>query len=141
MIDFGHRSIIFRYPEIVHPPTQVLSKLLKSEVHRDEPASSGQSFDSPFKLFERVIRPSDFGASEGKSKEVGIVCFRHLAFILVDRKFELSLKKPLDAEHHTFTGSLTFDKNDKVIGITNEAMSSSLQLLIQVIEENIRQKW
>jgi hypothetical protein len=55
VIDFRDGSVIFRYTEIVHPSPDILGELLVAIRHRDEPASSGQLFDPPFKFAEGLV--------------------------------------------------------------------------------------
>jgi hypothetical protein len=49
-------------------------------------------------------------------------------------------EKMTDTCHYTLPCPMTFDKNDEVIGITGKTMSSFLQLLIQIIQEDVGQK-
>lgn len=110
VIDFRYRTIIFRYAEIVHPAPEILCKLLHAVFHGHEPASPGQTFDSPFKQMKSLVRPPNLGSFEGKSQEVRVIRFRHMAFLLVDLEFEPTIEKSLDTSGHSHSSPVTFHK-------------------------------
>jgi hypothetical protein len=114
VIDFRYRAIILRYTEVVHPAPKVLRKLLHAVLHGHEPAPTGQAFDSPLKLAESIVRPANFGSLKGEPQKVRVIGFGHPAFLLIDLKFKLTVKKPLDTLGHAYTGTMTFHENEKV---------------------------
>ena len=101
VIDFRYRAIIIRYSEIVHPAPEVLRKLLHSVFHGHEPTSTGQTFDSPFKLMESLVRPPNFGSLKSEPQKVRVIRLSHTAFLVVDLEFEPAIEKSLDTLGHS----------------------------------------
>jgi hypothetical protein len=91
-----------------------LRQLLKSIPRRDEPAPAGQFPQVVFERLERLIRPANFLAFEGKPKKVGLVGWSNLAFGRVNLEFQLNFDKAFDAGHYPFSGSPASHKNKKV---------------------------
>lgn len=126
---------------ITHPAAQVLSQFEVSVFHGDTPASAGQLPHPPLKLGKCLIRPADFGALEDEAEKADLVGRGHLALFLVDRELELLPEETANVCHYPLTRPTTFHQNDKVIGITGKPVPSTLQFLIQIIQEDVSQKW
>ena len=58
LVYFGDRSVIFRYPEIVHPAAKVFGELLVPVVHGDIPGPAGQFFDPSLEFTEGLLQPA-----------------------------------------------------------------------------------
>jgi len=90
VIDLRKWTIIFRYPEVVHPAADILRELLHTVRHGDEPASAGKPFYPALELTEGFIRPPDLCSFEREAQKVGSIRVCHLAFIPVDLELEFA---------------------------------------------------
>ena len=140
VIDFRERTVILRYAKVVHPAPEILSQLLESVLHGDEPASAGQLAQAVLERLERLIRPTNFLTLESEAEKSGLVGWGNLAFGHVHLEFELAFDKALDAGHDPFGGSPAFHEYQKVVGITHKTVASALELFIQVVKDDIGQK-
>jgi uncharacterized DUF497 family protein len=122
LVYFGDRSVIFRYPEVVHPATEVFGELLVPIVHGDKPGPAGQFFDPSFEFTEGFLRPIYLGSTESETKKGKLVCRDYLAFILVDLELEGALKEAPQALHDPLSRLATLHQKDEVVGIADETM-------------------
>ena len=134
-----NRPVVLRYPEIIHPAPDIFLKLPHAVIHRDKPTPACQATDSPLKLIERLIRPTNFSSLKGKAKETALIRGRHPAFLFINLELELFLKKAPDAFHHSLSRTLAFYQDNEVVRIADEPVASFLKLLIQVIQHDIGQ--
>ena len=71
LVYFGDRSVIFRYPEIVHPAAEVFGELLVPIVHGDEPGPASQFLDPSLEFTEGFLQPAYLGATKSEAKKGG----------------------------------------------------------------------
>src|SRR4030042_1018123 len=140
LVYFGDRSVILRYPEIVHPAAKVFGELLVPIVHGDKPGPAGQFFDPSLEFTEGFLRPMYLGSTESEAKKGKLVCRDYLAFILVDLELEGALKEAPQALHDPLSRRPTFHQDDEIIGITDETVPALFKLFIQVIQDHVGQQ-
>ncbi len=131
----------FGYPEVPHPATDVGGQLVQPVLHGDEPASSGVLPDPAPELLVRLVGPEDFGSLEDEAKKANPVAFGNLALVFVDRELEPRGQIVPDAPHDPFAGTLALHQNDKVVGVPDELVATLLKLFVQLIEEDVGEKW
>ena len=59
---------------------------------------------------------------------------------MIDTKIELRLKEPGYARQNTLAADSAADINVAIVGITAEAVPASFQLLVEIIQKDIRQE-
>ncbi|OIO73383.1 MAG: hypothetical protein AUJ57_04400 [Zetaproteobacteria bacterium CG1_02_53_45] len=117
-----------------------MGQLVQAHSHRNEPASAGQLPDAAFERQKGLLRPANFLASEHKAKKLASTGRNHPALILVDLKFQLALKEPLNRGQYPFAGTLRFYHDDEIVGVAGKAMAAFLKLPVQLMQQDIRQK-
>ena len=60
---------------------------------------------------------------------------------MIDTKLQLRLKIPGDARQDAMATDSATDVNVAIVGVTAEAVSASLQLFVEIIQEDVRQQW
>ncbi len=65
----------------------------------------------------------------------------HRTFLVIHAEFESLLDEPLHAPSHPLSRALTVHIDVAVIRIADEAVSPALQFPIELVQEDVGQKW
>ena len=77
---------------------------------------------------------------EAESEKLTTTNGHHLALVVVHLQLQALFHVSGDARHDLFTSTLGLHQNDKVVGVAGELMPSSLQLLVQKIQDDVGQQ-
>ena len=135
------RPVVLRDPIIVHPAPYIFRQFLIPVIHRDEPTPSGQQTNLSLELPERCITPSDFATYEDKTKKAALLNRCHFALLFVDLKLQLVFQEPADTGHHPFTCTQTLHHDNGIVGVPAEAVTTTFQFLVQIVEKNVGKQW
>ncbi len=137
LVEFRNRAVVVRDAKIAHPPAHVLGELMQPVAHRDPPRAPGQSPDVVLEVLEGPIRPAQLLSPEGETEELALVGLDHPALLLVDHQRQLPGEKARHAVLHPGTGSDRFDEDQQVVRVSGEPVSTPLQFVVEVIQQNI----
>lgn len=147
VVNFRNRPVAVRDPEGVHPTSEILCKLLEPVGHGNKPTAARELLDPTLEFPEGFVGPADADPWEGEAKKGGLTCRCHPALFLVDLELEETLKKALDALHHSISRSPALHQDDEVVGIPGEVVTSAFELpvqSVQSVQDDIgrqRRKW
>ena len=92
-----------------------------------------------------LIGPAYLLALDREAQEAAFTHRCHLAFGWVDLEFERRVEIPRDASrvcvNRPLSGTLAFDQNDQVIGVTRKAVPPALQLAVELVQKDVGQQW
>ena len=119
------------YTEPVPPSSSLM--LTPLALTRDLPDSSLEPFQSLRRYNALDLRPG----VEAESEKLPLLRSRHRTLRLIHLELELLRDESRDALHHPLTRPLAANVDITVIRISNEAMSTALQLSVEFVEHEI----
>src|SRR4029077_2513018 len=127
----------FGEAEIAPPPPHIRGHLFYCSRDADAPGPAGDLPDSPLEPFQRFRRDHALDvrtSREAEPEELPLLRSCHRALRLVYLERELLCDEARDAPYHPLTRSFAADVNVTVVRVSNEAVSPSLQLMVEFVE-------
>ncbi|MPN33802.1 hypothetical protein SDC9_181294 [bioreactor metagenome] len=140
LVQFRDRPVVLADAEVAQPAPHVLPQLVQPIGHRYPPASAGEFLHPVLEGHQLLVQPADLAPVDGEAQEAAFAHSRHLAFGRVEFELQSSFQVARQTLHDPFSGSLAFDQNDHVVGVTGEAVASPFEFMIEFVEQDIGQE-
>src|SRR5262249_20745438 len=142
-VHFLQRRWDFCKPKVGVPPFEIAPQILYDlcERYASRPESPVAYF-----VLERLegflTHPAPVGTlpCEAKPQERPLPGAGNRTLGFVDRQLELPFEEPRNTGEHPRSGSCTFHVDIAIVRVAHKAVASSLQLLIQPVQKQIRQQ-
>ena len=134
---------------VIVPPSSEVHIQLFNDLGEAEPAVPVCKFPNPFfKALDCFPVYADFGLATHTDKCVSQKLVQpgtaDFAFLLIDLEPEFYSYEACDTLHNPLRRFLTSKVYDKIIRIPDKSMTSALQFLVQLVQDNVgkyRRKW
>ena len=109
-------------------------------LHLDTPATTGQLEYPVLESVQTLLGPANFLPCEGETQEFAFCCFHNFNFPGVNLQFQFAFNELGNVVHHPIPCTLTFDENNEIITEFCKAMTTLFKLLVELVEDHIRQQ-
>src|SRR5258708_4324911 len=128
--------------EVAAPPDEVWRQLLDDLRQTESSRQVGLLPDSLLEFVESFWRDAPLAPviRDAEAEELTLLRLSHRALRLVDLQPQLHGQEPAHRDHDAFAGALAANINVAVIRVPAKTMTTTGQLLVEIVEHEVAQK-